>query len=82
MDAPQGKFTEAWAPQNGTGNAFKDGHRSAESLGSLEEMQDQDDGVSENLEARLTNISREAPIEGSKISEDDSLELGHPSSLP
>lgn len=44
MDVPQGSFTEAQSLQNGTGNAAKEswtakeGHQSAERLGSLEEL--------------------------------------------
>ena len=44
MDVSQDSFTEAWTLQNGTENAAKrswtpkEGHRSAERLGSLEEI--------------------------------------------
>lgn len=72
MDVSQDSFTEAWTLQNGTGNAAKrswtpkEGRRSAERLGSLEEIQGQDNGASKKLEARLTDISSEACVQRSK----------------
>lgn len=62
MDVAHGSFTEAQSVQNGTGNAAKKSglqRRSTRVLRDLgaRELEGQDSGDSENLKARLTNIS-------------------------